>query len=177
MIINCILIARDLDMSFFSKDVHFIYYAILRLDSFASTWKQKQLEKDIKQRRKIRKGRSVMIQNGSFTPSLMTILHTIFSRYNSISGRNLTQIEASRLWYQCGIRLSTLTEIIGDAKTTQNKNCISFKDFHCLLQRIIMDDEIHHPLLDPSGKIDDSSNFRVSFYNSFVNDNAISNFL
>jgi len=131
------------------------------LDSFASTWKQKQLEKDIQQREKIRKGRSVMIQNGSFTPSLVTILLEIFSRYNGKSAKNLTQIEASRLWYQCGIRLSSLTEIIGDAKTTQNNNYISFKDFHCLLQRIVTDDEKHHPLLDPSEKIGDSSDFRV----------------
>jgi len=114
------------------------------LASFAATWKKAQLEKDVLRRKEIKEIRSVMIENGSFTRRLTIILLEIFSRYNGKASRGLNQIEASRLWYQCGMRLSSLMEICAKTDGTPNKKNISFQDFLRLLQRIIADDELHY---------------------------------
>ena len=106
---------------------------------------------------------SVLVQNGSFTPSLISVLQEIFSRYESKGASGLTQIEASRLWYQCGINISSLKAILGDTKSTRSKktiSIISFEVFHRLLQRIIADDEKHFPL-ELSNIADDPSYFEV----------------
>ena len=86
----------------------------------------------------------MLIKNGSFTPSLTTALEQIFSRYKNNVADGLTQTEASRLWYQCGLRLSSLKDILDDSTRTDKK--IYFEEFLHLLQRIITDDDQHYSI-------------------------------
>ena len=101
-----------------------------------------------------------MVQNGTFTTKLIAILQEIFSRYESSVAGGLTQIEASRLWYQCGLKLSSLNEILDDAGYSEGKKTIRFGDFHQLLQRIITDDGKHFPI-DLPGDENESMDFKV----------------
>lgn len=126
-----------------------------RLSSFATSWKQSQEEKDSLQRKRLREERSVLVQNGAFTAGLVNVLQEIFSRYERTVGGELTHIEASRLWYKCGLKLSSLKEILEDSRCSNDAKIIRFKDFCQLLQRILTDDEMHHPIDLP---IDDSEN-------------------
>ena len=126
-----------------------------RLSSFATTWKQAQEEKDALQRKRLREDRSVLVQNGAFTTGLVTVLQEIFSRYERTVAGGLTHTEASRLWYKCGLKLSSLKEILGFSRCSSDAKVIYFKDFCQLLQQILTDDEMHHPVDLPK---DDSEN-------------------
>ena len=112
--------------------------------------------------------RSALVENGTFTTKLIAILQQIFSRYKSDGADGLTQIEASRLWYQCGLRLSSLNEILGDPRCVDGKNIISFEDFHRLLQRIIADDGRRYPIDLPEDK-----NEIMDFKVRICNDNGL----
>ena len=103
----------------------------------------------------------MLVQNGFLTDDLIIALEEIFLRYRSGTANNeLDQIEAARLWYQCGLRLSSLNEILHNTKLTETKKSINFEDFRCLLQRIINDDEKHFPV-HRSEKADQFSDFEV----------------
>ena len=102
-----------------------------------------------------------MTQNGAFTTNLIAVFQEIFSRYEN-NGVGLTQIEASRLWYQCGLKLSSLNEfiddILGGDRCTNRTKKITFENFRQLLQRIITDDEkVYHLPEDEN----ESMNFKV----------------
>ncbi len=119
---------------------------LFRLSSFATDWKQAQIEKDFLRRRELESDRSILIFQGSLSLELVAVLRDIFSRYaanGSIQdGRSiqLTKIEATRLWYRCGIKLSNLEEILKN-KPREAERKINFEDFRILLQRIVEDDE------------------------------------
>lgn len=136
---------------------------IRRLSSFATSWSEAQAEKDSRQRRQLMEDRSALVQNGTFTTKLIAILQQIFSRYKSDEVDGLTQIEASRLWYQCGLRLSTLEEIVGDTRNVKRKKIISFEDFRQLLQRIIEDDGKNYPIDLPEDK-NEIMDFKVRIF-------------
>lgn len=102
----------------------------------------------------------MLIEGGSFKPDLLAILKEIFSRYRSEGACELSQVEASRLWYRCGLRLDSLKDIL--AKVNKVERSITFQDFLCLLQRIMADDEKHYPSLEPSIEFDECSDLQVS---------------
>ena len=136
--------------------------SLIRLASFATSWKESQLVKERLRRKQCKADHSVIFENGSFTPKLISVLKEIFSQYET-NGRNwLTQVEASRLWYRCGIKLSSLKDIFADDRSTKD---ITFDDFFNLLQRIIADDERHYPI-ELSDDADDSSDFEVRPFNA-----------
>ena len=112
----------------------------------------------------------MLIEKETFTSDLIAVLQEIFSRYKSNSATGLTQIEASRLWYQSGLRLSCLNEVLDNIIQTENKKkIVCFNDFHRLLQRIITDDEKHRP---SDANKNESIDFRVGFSNGHVCANA-----
>jgi hypothetical protein len=153
--------------------VNFIDPTIGRLSSFATSWKQAQAEKDLQRRRQLKEDRAVLIQNGIFTPSLISVLQEILSRYESNVGKGLTHIEASRLWYRCGLRLSSLKEIPSDTVHSKARKFIRFEDFHRLLKRIITDDEIHYPTDLPEDE-NKSMDFQVRVLNTTFFGNTMS---
>ena len=130
------------------------------MSSFALSWKQAQVEKEILRRRELKEDRSVLIQNGKFTPCLNVALKQIFSLYKNKVANGLTQTEASRLWYQCGLRLSSLNLILDD--TTRKSRIIYFEDFLRLLERILIDDEQHYSIELFEDK-DSNDDFQVRF--------------
>ena len=79
----------------------------------------------------------------------------------------MTRVEASRLWYQCGIKLLSLKDIIADTKSTSGKKTITFDDFYNLLQRIITEDERHYPL-ELSNDTDDHPDFEVRLIDAIL---------
>jgi hypothetical protein len=81
------------------------------------------------------------------------------------TGIRLTKIEATRLWYRCGIKLSNLDDVI-KAKPQGAERKISFEDFQSILQRIVEDDEKYLSIMalnDP-----DASDFEVRSRPSFL---------
>ena len=97
-------------------------------------------------RRELESDRSVLIVGGSLSPPLRIVLRDIFSCYAAngslvdIASLRLTKIEASRLWYRCGMKLSSLYEILEQKERVET---IVFEDFCSLLQRIVDDDAKH----------------------------------
>jgi hypothetical protein len=112
----------------------------------------------------------MLIKNGTFTSNLIAILQEIFSRYESNVGSGLTEIEASRLWYQCSLRLLSLKEVLSDTVHSKSKKIISFEDFHRLLQRIITDDEKRYPIDLPEDE-DENTDFKVRILNGNLHAN------
>lgn len=101
------------------------------------------MEKDKRRREELLADRSVLVKKGSVTSGMQSVLRDIFSGYetggdakvgNSVE---LNQIEASRLWYRCGIKLSSLIDIL----QTRNDKTVAFADFLQLLHQVIEDDE------------------------------------
>lgn len=113
----------------------------------------------------------MLIKNGTFTSDLIAILKEIFSRYESNVGSGLTEIEASRLWYQCSLRLSSLKDVLSDTVCSKSKKIISFEDFHRLLQRIIIDDEKHYPIDLPEDE-NENMDFKVRVSNGNLHANT-----
>lgn len=117
-----------------------------RLSSFAAEWKKAQIEKDAQRRQELESHRSLLIVKGSLSPELIAVLLEIFSRYAANGGIldiatiQLTKIEASRLWYRCGMKLSSLNDIL-ERKLQGGEKMLVFQDFCSLLQRIVDDDE------------------------------------
>ncbi|KAG7373198.1 HECT-domain ubiquitin-transferase [Nitzschia inconspicua] len=112
-----------------------------QLSSFVSEWKQAQNDKFSRQRQAILSQRSVLIDAGRPTSALVRTLRAIFTQYLSKEGSCLNNLEASRLWYRCGLRLSSLREIIDNkSEGSDGKKWIEFNDFLGLVERVISDD-------------------------------------
>ena len=91
----------------------------------------------------------VLIKDGMPTSKLQKVLYQIFSMYaNHRPGTsvgvdvdmdlaNVSEIMASRLWYRCGMKLSTLDDIL----ISREKRNISFRDFLSLIQQVIDDEQ------------------------------------
>jgi hypothetical protein len=79
-----------------------------------------------------------MIRDGSLTPELVNVLRKIFCWY-SVSWKlddddhlvRLNRVEASRLWYRCGMKLSNLEQLF-EAKSPPTSD-VCFED---LLERL-----------------------------------------
>jgi hypothetical protein len=111
------------------------------LSSFVSEWKQAQQEKESRRRQEIMTQRSILIEAGMPTVALVKILQNIFTQYLSDGRSCLGYVEASRLWYRCGLKLSSLKDIF-DSKTSNGngEREIEFYDFLGLIQRMIAED-------------------------------------
>jgi hypothetical protein len=133
------------------------------LTSFTTSWKQAQLEKEAVRRKQLKADYSVLVQNGSFTPKLTSVLQEIFSRYLTAGQTCLIQIEASRLWYRCGIKLSSLKDIFRELTVAGDIKTIKFEDFYQLLERINADDEKKLYPLQPCNNVNVPSDFQVRF--------------
>jgi hypothetical protein len=116
----------------------------IRLNSFVSDWKQAQREKESQRGQEIMSHRAVLIEAGMPTAALIKILRSIFTQYLSDEQSCLGYIEASRLWYRCGLKLSSLKDIMDSkASDCDGKRDIEFYDFLGLIQRIIAEDSKH----------------------------------
>jgi hypothetical protein len=124
---------------------HFLLYRIFhkRLNSFVSDWKQAQKEKESQRRQEIMSQRSVLIDAGMPTTALVKILRSIFTQYLSDEQSCLGYVEASRLWYRCGLKLSSLKNILDNKASDHGEREIEFCDFLGLIQRVIAEDAKH----------------------------------
>ena len=116
------------------------------LRAFATDWKQAQKEKDIQKRGKLKSQRSLLIQDGLPSEELVLELRTIFSWYARSQNFNLqdndmhlTRVEASRLWYRCGMKLSSLETLLQE-KSPPSK-VLRINDFLILVQKVIREEE------------------------------------
>jgi hypothetical protein len=112
-----------------------------RLSSFVSDWKQAQKDKYLQQRQAVMEQRSVLIDAGKPTSGLVKVLRTIYSQYLPDFVNCLGYVEASRLWYRSGLKLSSLKEIL-DQKVSDGSGGaeIEVNDFLDLIQRMIAED-------------------------------------
>ena len=100
--------------------------------------------------------RSLLIRDSGLTPELDGILRDIFSWYASDchgepgSAGELSRVEASRLWYRCGLKLSALDATL--AKKSPASSTLNIDDFLQLVKKVIVEDS------EITKKPDNSSN-------------------
>ena len=111
------------------------------LRSFATDWKQAQQEKHIQRRQKLLSERSVLVRNGMLTPELVNVLREIYRHSSSNPYQNvqLNRVEASRLWYRCGMKLSHLDELLKTKIPPSNEIC--FEDFLENFIRVVQEED------------------------------------
>jgi hypothetical protein len=116
------------------------------LRAFATDWKQAQKEKDIQKRGKLKSQRSLLIQDGLLTEELVLELRTVYSWYAKSQDfelqdddMHLTRVEASRLWYRCGMKLSSLETLLQEKSPPSN--VLRVNDFLNLVQRVIREED------------------------------------
>jgi hypothetical protein len=89
-----------------------------------------------------------MIRDGSLTPELVNVLRKVFCWY-SVSWKpdnddqvvRLNRVEASRLWYRCGMKLSDLEQLL-EAKSPPTSD-VCFEDFLERLSNVVRaEDEV-----------------------------------
>lgn len=120
-----------------------ILYVFVSLQRYADDWRQKQIEINLKIKSKLAKERMVLIKEGMPTPKLQKILHQIFNMYaepeNTVGDTDmeLTEIMACRLWYRCGMKVSTLENIF----KSKGRRSVAFGEFFLLIQRVIDEEE------------------------------------
>jgi hypothetical protein len=128
----------------------------------------------LKIKSKLAKERAVMIKEGMPTLKLQKVLHQIFAWYSDfdletayndmeMDDLRISEIMASRLWYRCGMKLSTLVDIV----TTRICRNVNFQDFFGLIRKIIAEDDSNYNRTR-SLNILPTLNFEVclEFYNS-----------
>lgn len=99
-------------------------------------------------REKLLRRRSRLIQDGELTEEVKAILQDIFLMYTENSGAadlRITPAMAHRLWYRCGIRLSSLNDIL--AEKDQNTEKVGFHDFLNVVCQVVSADVAEN---DPS---------------------------
>ena len=88
--------------------------------------------------------RSLLIRDNGPTPALVVVLREIFSWYaaghppEAGSTVELTRVEASRLWYRCGLKLSALDSIL--AEKSPPKTTLNVDDFLAVVEKVIQED-------------------------------------
>jgi hypothetical protein len=128
-----------------------------RLSSFVDDWKRAQQEKDSLRRKELLADRLALIEKGLPTAGLVTVMQSIFSQYCSPGHSSLGLVEASRLWYRCGLTLSSLREICVTKISNGPEVRIDIQDFLTIVQRIIEEDEKYFSTVhqDPVNRIVD----------------------
>jgi hypothetical protein len=92
--------------------------------------------------------RAGLIRDGSLTPKLVDVLRKIFCWFsvswkpdNDDQAVRLNRVEASRLWYRCGIKLSNLEQLL-EAKSPPTSD-VCFEDFLERLSSVVRaEDEV-----------------------------------
>lgn len=116
--------------------------------NFAVDWRQKQVEKNQKIKSRLAKERLVLIKDGMPTLKLQKVLYQIFSMYADHNADTfvgdvdmdhaaVSEIMASRLWYRCGMKLSTLDDML----RSKERRYVAFRDFFSLIKTVIDDEE------------------------------------
>ncbi len=123
-----------------------VLFVSVSLQRYATDWRQKQIEKNLKIKSKLAKERIVLIKEGMPTPKLQKILYQIFSMYaepentagdTDMDHSTVNEIMAYRLWYRCGMKLSILENVF----KLKERRAVAFGDFSSLIQRVIDDEE------------------------------------
>lgn len=116
-----------------------------RLRTFVTDWRKEQKEKDESLRLELNSQRTALIEDGKPTTRLVEILKAIFTCYcdkettaRSDTDGALGYMAASRLWYQCGMKLSSLDAI--EEKPSPSL-LVSFKDFLGLIEKVVVEDD------------------------------------
>jgi hypothetical protein len=97
---------------------------------------------------KLAKERTVLMKDGMPTLKLKKVMFQIFSMYAEhnlektvgdvdMDNATINEIMASRLWYRCGIKLTTLDSVY----RSNERRCVAFRDFFSLIQKVIADEE------------------------------------
>lgn len=82
-------------------------------------------EEILRQKRLCRRSR--FIQDGELTKDIQDVLQKIFLMYTENSEPHISSAIAHRFWYRCGLRLSSLNDILAE-KAPKAKN-VEFCDF------------------------------------------------
>lgn len=100
----------------------------------------------MERRKKLLSQRSLLICDGRPTAALVAVLRTIFSWYASNdtarvpeSGIHLDRVEASRLWYRCGLKLASLESLL-QAKNPPASH-LSDADFLDLVSKVLEEEK------------------------------------
>jgi hypothetical protein len=101
-----------------------------------------QQDKELKIRNRLVKERTVLVRDGKPTLKLCQTLRRIFGCYSGstdghVDDVKLTQIMASRLWYRCGMKLSSLDCIFAK----ENVSYVRFQDFFNVIEQVIEEDQ------------------------------------
>jgi len=115
------------------------------LTPFVATLIQERMQENKRIRLKLAEERALLVQNGSLTPGLRSVLNLIFSEYSEqnagLEAESLCYTEAARLWYRCGLKLSCLDSILKNRPAGVGSNRIFVSDFIGLLEKVIREDE------------------------------------
>eukprot|EP00521_Asterionellopsis_glacialis_P007185 CAMPEP_0195289262 /NCGR_PEP_ID=MMETSP0707-20130614/5611_1 /TAXON_ID=33640 /ORGANISM="Asterionellopsis glacialis, Strain CCMP134" /LENGTH=3115 /DNA_ID=CAMNT_0040349249 /DNA_START=115 /DNA_END=9462 /DNA_ORIENTATION=+ len=123
------------------------------LQSFVTDWKRTQQEREDLHRRKLIMQRSVLIQSGKPTYELLNILKMIFGWYARKGSKlesgnmSLDPVAAFRLWYRCGMKLSTIQDLLekkmaGGHNKGYSALSITLDDFLNLITQIVGEEEL-----------------------------------
>eukprot|EP00814_Leptocylindrus_danicus_P009268 CAMPEP_0116017398 /NCGR_PEP_ID=MMETSP0321-20121206/8025_1 /TAXON_ID=163516 /ORGANISM="Leptocylindrus danicus var. danicus, Strain B650" /LENGTH=2622 /DNA_ID=CAMNT_0003487585 /DNA_START=222 /DNA_END=8087 /DNA_ORIENTATION=- len=119
--------------------------------------------KRVTKRQEILAKKGILIKNGGLATDLVHVLQHIFSWYQknkkgsdavgSDSGMKLNVMEASQLWYRCGLRLSGLINLIKSKEEADNVHSITdaifvyVEDFINAVRQIVADEEEKSPVV------------------------------
>lgn len=76
------------------------------------------------------------------------VLQDIFLMYTENSEQHISSAMAHRLWYRCGLRLSSLNDIL--AEKDQNTGKVEFLDFLSVVCQVVAADDAEN---DPSRSV------------------------
>jgi hypothetical protein len=114
------------------------------LRTFADDIKKEQQVKDELTRSKLAKQRSLMLENGELTADVVRILKSIFSLYSDDpmykdddDALTIPVTRAARLWYRCGIKLSTLEQTMEGREGTS----VLLDDFLSVIKAVVDEDD------------------------------------
>lgn len=147
--------------------------------SILSSYHKGLCKKRVAKRQEILRRKEILIKNGCLTTELVHVLMHIFSWYqdcqehNDIvdkdSGMKLNLLEASRLWYRCGIHLSGLMALVkarkeaADSQSTTDAIFVHSKDFIDVIRQIVADEEDRSPVIIVNGNDSDFADSQSLF--------------
>jgi len=137
--------------------------------------------KRVAKRQEILAKKGILIKNGGLATDLVHVLQHIFSWYQknkkgsdavgNDSGMKLNVMEASQLWYRCGLRLSGLINLIKSKEeadtvhSTTDAIFIYVEDFINVVRQVVADEEEKSPVIvaddDDSDNTDSKTLFQV----------------
>jgi hypothetical protein len=86
-----------------------------------------------------------LVDSGELTEGLRAVLTSIFALYADENQKDeslsLKYTDAARLWYRCGLKLSSLDSLLDRAERERNDGRIVLEDFLSLFERVAEEDE------------------------------------